>query len=312
MSRNAENLWPMRMRGALLAALACTSSCSGQQTVGSVGPDAAADTTLAEVGLADAIVDRVAEAALADAIPDRAAASSDGTLDGETGDAATMGGHDATGDATSIDARLAEAGTTPTDAGGTLCAPSAVDGTRCTGPGEPLQNDADICLAGRCIMPPGFPGCQSDADCARGGCLHGFPPGNPSGSICMGTAGIPGAVACGDEVLSCSTDEGCSITDTSARVCGRPAQLGLSSTYSTCDGPSDCPAGQDCCVTATGMGYGDMSCFARTAGGASSGCPSTAGSVLRVCDPRDPIGTCPQGLTCKSFFFGTGAFTCSP
>jgi hypothetical protein len=286
------------MCGALLAAGAWTASCGGQEPVGSGARDAAADATAADEARADAIAETVAE-------------PSDVAIHDET-EAASMGGHDATGEGPAIDAARAEASMALTDASGTPCAPGAADGTRCTGPGEAMQKSGDICLAGHCVMPPGFSGCESDADCVPGGCLHGFPVGNPAGSICMGTAGIAGALACGDEVLSCSTGVGCSITDTTARVCGRVAPLGPSGTFSTCDGPSDCPADQDCCVTTTGTGYGNMSCFARTNGGASSGCPSAPAITLRICDPRDPLGTCPQGLTCKAFFFATGAFTCSP
>jgi hypothetical protein len=298
MVRNAEYLWPMRMCGAMLAIGAWTASCGGQEPVGSAARDAAADARSADAALADGIAETVAE-------------PSDVTIRDGT-EAASMGGHDASDDAAAIDAAPAETSTALTDASGPPCVSGAVDGTPCTGPGEAMLKSADICRAGHCVMPPGFPGCQTDVDCVPGGCLHGFPPGNPAGSICMGTAGIAGAVACGDEVLSCSTDVGCSITDTTARVCGRAAPLRLFGTFSTCDGPSDCPAGQDCCVTTTGMGYGNLSCFARTNGGASSGCPSAPASISRICDPRDPIGTCPQGLTCKAFFFGTGAFTCSP
>jgi hypothetical protein len=308
-----NSVWAIRTCCALLAASAWTASCGGEESLGSAGDAAEASETTAhnEASKAmpitgrDAAADAPPSDALTEMIPERTGETNDVTAHGGAAEAASMTGRDAP----PSDAALAEGGAAALDAGVITC---AVGATRCIGPGEDMLKSADICLGGRCLMPAGFPGCGIDADCVPGGCLHGFPPGNPSGSICMGTAGIPGVVSCGDEVLSCSTDIGCSITETTNRVCGRQGLSSAFSTFSTCDGPSDCPAGQDCCVT--GMGYGNMNCFARTEGGVSSGCPSATvgGRRFWVCDPQDPSGTCPQGLTCKLFDFATGEFTCSP
>jgi hypothetical protein len=163
------------------------------------------------------------------------------------------------------------------------CTSNTANGTICFRPGQ----TRGACWSGACLLPGFFSGCTTAADCVPGGCLGGY---------CLGTVDIAGQINCTEtdgEYIACPTSQGCS-SNAGHVFCttGTPGTT-------TCDGPSDCGTGADCC--------GNNVCYTRTSGGGvGSGCPSLGpGNQLGVlCDPTNPTATCPSGKSCMPTFSG--------
>lgn len=171
-----------------------------------------------------------------------------------------------------------------------VCTPTTPNGTFCIRPDQ----GRGACWSGKCVLPQYFPGCTSAADCVPGGCsAFGF---------CLGTVVIAGQVSCSDNTgsyVACPTSQGCGPGPTTGHVqCG----TGGSGVVS-CDGPSDCPAGNDCCHFTPGGSV--SSCTPQAQPGViGSGCPSLGpgNQVPVLCDPTnpDPTAHCPAGKSCVS------------
>jgi hypothetical protein len=163
---------------------------------------------------------------------------------------------------------------------------------------------AGVCVGGQCVLPAGA-NCTLDADCggAAGSCFN---------NVCLGTVEDPQNVTCGTsggaEVV-CSRQNGCTYSTQRGGIsvaCGTSSAPGAI----TCDGPNDCPANSECCV-----GPGNFqSCVVQAHPGVvGSGCatvdPSQFGpQATVVCDPKNPINTCPTGTACGGY--GLSGFAC--
>src|SRR3569623_1619541 len=113
-----------------------------------------------------------------------------------------------------------------------------------------------------------------------------------------------GAVSCVDDVgssVTCSASDGCTDFPTAREppftVCGNGTGTGGGAV--TCDGPSDCPPNNDCCAEP-----GGQHCLAQTQPGViGSGCAAydtnpNGPQASVVCDPLNPITTCPPNKSC--------------
>lgn len=186
----------------------------------------------------------------------------------------------------------ADSGLVGCSAGLCTC-PTNKIGAICFLPGE---DNRGTCYKGKCLLPAHFPGCSSPADCVDGGCSGGF---------CLGTISDGSQVTCTDNSgLSaiCPASQGCSSGS------GRPPVFcgGASSGTGdiTCDGPGDCPAGNDCCALA-----GAQHCYAQPSGGGlGAGCTAlntnpNAPQAALVCNPSSSA-SCPSGKTCVNIYAG--------
>jgi len=153
------------------------------------------------------------------------------------------------------------------------------------------------CWGGACVLYAGGVGCNTAADCVPGGC-------SAPGGFCLGTIEVAGEVSCGDDVgssVTCSASDGCTDFPTAREppftVCGNGTGTGGGAV--TCDGPSDCPPNNDCCAEP-----GGQHCLAQTQPGViGSGCAAydtnpNGPQASVVCDPLNPITTCPPNKSC--------------
>ncbi len=190
-------------------------------------------------------------------------------------------------------------------AGQCTCTTSTPNGAICHRPGQ----TRGTCWGGACVLPAYFSGCNSATDCVPGGCTG-------PGGYCLGTTDVSGEVSCTDNdgaYVVCSTQQGCLPGPEVGQVqCGdgnANTAMGLVS----CDGPSDCPANNDCCTRLSG---GGSFCVARTQPGVvGSGCaalddnPNGPQSGV-LCDPLNRTTTCPQGQSCASIAGSQVTFIC--
>jgi hypothetical protein len=186
-------------------------------------------------------------------------------------------------------------------AGQCSCTASTPNGTMCIRPGQVRGT----CWSGACVLPAYFSGCNTAADCVPGGCTG-------PGGYCLGTIDVAGEVSCtastGSYVV-CSTSQGCSPGPFTGQVqCGN----GSGGTgNATCDGPSDCPAGSDCCNYPNSGN--NAHCAAQTQPGViGSGCPSVGpgAQLSNLCDPLNPTTTCPAGKSCVASGGAQVSFDC--
>jgi len=183
------------------------------------------------------------------------------------------------------------------------CTASTPNGTLCIRPGQ----TRGTCWGGACVLPAYFPGCNTADDCVPGGCTG-------PGGYCLGTVDVPGEVSCtaGEgSYIVCPTSQGCLPGPYVGQVqCGNGTATETGDI--TCDGPSDCPANSDCCVEPAGQ-----HCLAQPQPGViGSGCAAfdsnpNGPQAGIVCDPLNPVTTCPAGKSCVSDFGGGQvAFLC--
>jgi hypothetical protein len=116
---------------------------------------------------------------------------------------------------------------------------------------------------------------------------------------------VAGEVNCTDKTGSyvvCPVSQGCS--DSSGQVVCGDASTGAGTV--TCDGPSDCAAGSDCCYYPA-QGITVMRCTPQAQPGViGSGCPTTGPGTQfpNACDPLNPTANCPAGKSCVSYMGG--------
>ena len=179
-------------------------------------------------------------------------------------------------------------------AGQCVCTATTPNGKLCRRPGD----ERAVCWGGACVLPAYFSGCNSAADCVPGGCTG-------PGGYCLGTIDVAAKVSCSNSIGSyvvCSSAEGCSAGPSVGQVqCGDGTATGTGQV--TCDGPSDCPANNDCC-SLPGQGTEVMHCFPQPQPGViGSGCASwdtnpNGPQASVMCDPLNPTATCPIGKSC--------------
>jgi len=172
-----------------------------------------------------------------------------------------------------------------------VCATDTPNGLEiCNFPGQARGT----CWNGACVLPALGVGCSSASDCVPGGC-------SPTG-YCLGTVELAGQVSCSDTngpTARCPAAQGC--TDVGGRappfaVCG---DGGTGAGAITCDGANDCPSNNDCCAL-----VGTQHCYPQsTAGVIGSGCAAlntnpNAPQAALVCDPLNPMTSCPGGKSC--------------
>jgi hypothetical protein len=168
-----------------------------------------------------------------------------------------------------------------------VCNPFTPNGFSC------MRSDGlpGVCWAGACLLPPYVQGCTAAADCVPGGCsADGF---------CRGTADAPAEVSCTritnggfPAFVTCVLPTGCSTS-------GQNAICVAAGAGNQCDGPSDCPANNDCCV---GPSTAPSSCQPRPQPDVvGSGCAALDTNPFGpqagvVCDPVNPV--CPSNQSC--------------
>ena len=182
------------------------------------------------------------------------------------------------------------------------CGSSTPNGVFCDLPGQ----TSGTCWKGACVLPAYFPGCNSAADCVPGGCTG-------PGGYCLGTVDVAGQVSCSDKsgwYVVCPTSQGCTANKGGRlppfAVCG-DGNGGVGGV--TCDGPSDCAAGSDCCNIP-----GGSACVAQSQPGViGSGCASLGpgNQLTTLCDPLNPTTNCAAGKSCMTYFGGVlASFDC--
>jgi hypothetical protein len=182
------------------------------------------------------------------------------------------------------------------------CGSSTPNGVFCDLPGQ----TSGTCWKGACVLPAYFPGCDSASDCVPGGCTG-------PGGYCLGTVDVAGQVSCSDKTgwyVVCPTSQGCTANKGGRippfAVCG-DGNGGVGGV--TCDGPSDCAAGSDCCNTPSGA-----TCIAQSQTGViGSGCASLGpgNQLTTLCDPLNPTKNCAAGKSCMTIFGGVlASFDC--
>jgi hypothetical protein len=187
------------------------------------------------------------------------------------------------------------------------CTASTPNGTICIRPGQ----TPGTCWAGACVLPAYFPGCNSAADCVPGGCTG-------PGGYCLGTVDVQGQVSCSateGAYVACPASQGCSAGPYAGEVqCGSGTSTGTADV--TCDGPSDCPANNDCCYI-PGSTKRVLHCLVQPQPGAiGSGCAAydtnpNGPQAGVACDPLNPSTSCPAGQSCVSNFGGAQvSFAC--
>ena len=137
--------------------------------------------------------------------------------------------------------------------------------------------------------------------CTGGGCRDAY---------CVGTSGVAGLFTCASN-LTCPISLGCTYTSSPVNPAGSPPACGLGNTGGsiiTCDGTSDCGAGQVCC-TQFNCGLTTLrQCF-------DGACPPSqqCSPWGQVCNPL--ANDCPAGTTCRGgsgdVVTGQGFWTCS-
>jgi hypothetical protein len=175
------------------------------------------------------------------------------------------------------------------------CTANTPNGTPfCTRPGQVTG----VCWGGVCVLPAYFSGCNSAADCVPGGCTG-------PGGYCLGTVDVAGQVSCSSnnaEYVVCPASQGCGHSTGNPNVFCGPGGNG---TFLTCDGPSDCPANNDCC----GQSNSQFCAVQPQPGVIGSACAAlntnpNAPQAGVVCDPLNPTTSCPTGKSCVSYFGG--------
>lgn len=182
-------------------------------------------------------------------------------------------------------------------AGLCTCGGNTPNGALCWRPGQVRGS----CWQGSCVLPALGKDCNTAADCVPGGC-------SAPGGFCLGTIEISGEVSCSANdgaTITCDVSEGCTSGFNSQVYCGTTAALG----DITCDGPNDCPANNDCCAEP-----GGQHCLAQPQPGViGSGCAAfdtnpNGPQASVVCDPLNPIASCPPNKRCVTTFGGALAY----
>jgi len=186
-------------------------------------------------------------------------------------------------------------------AGQCTCGGNTPNGVLCWRPGQVRGS----CWQGACVLPALGKDCNTAADCVPGGC-------SAPGGFCLGTIEVSGEVSCSANdgaTITCDVSEGCTSGFNSQVYCGTTAAVG----DITCDGPNDCPANNDCCAEP-----GGQHCLAQPQPGViGSGCAAfdtnpNGPQASVVCDPLNPIASCPPNKRCVTNFGGALAlgFAC--
>ena len=186
-------------------------------------------------------------------------------------------------------------------AGICTCGGNTPNGALCSRPGQVRGS----CWQGSCVLPALGKDCNTAADCVPGGC-------SAPGGFCLGTIEVSGEVSCSANdgaTITCNVSDGCTSGFNSQVYCGDNVSPG----NITCDGPSDCPANSECCGSVNGQ-----HCLVQAQPGVvGSGCATfdtnpNGPQASVVCDPLNPITTCPPNTRCVPQFGGALviAFSC--